>query len=72
MKNNLRGTIMLMGVAVKKAVMPEIYRLARTNPRNLRLVLEGVMAKRDFKNPVSAMALLETDLEYKSFIPPKS
>ena len=54
---------MILGVNVKKENMPEMYRLARANPRNLKLILEGVMAKRGFKNPVSALALLESDLQ---------
>ena len=55
--------IIILGVKVKKANMPEIYRLAKANPRNLKLILEGVMAKRGFTNPGSAMALLESDLQ---------
>ena len=60
MKNERAGSVMLLGVAVKRATMPELYRLAREDPRNLRLVLEGVMAKRGFKNPVSAMMLQQS------------
>lgn len=71
MKSNHRESVMVLGVAVKKLAMPEIYRLARVSPKTLKLVLEGVMAKRGFKNPVNAMDLLESDLEYKNFIPPK-
>ena len=54
---------MILGVNVKKETMPEMYRLARANPRNLKLILECVMAKRGFKNPVSALVLLESDLQ---------
>lgn len=71
MKNNHGESVMVLGVPVKRMGMPELYRLAKANPRNLRLVLEGVMAKRGFADPVSAMALLESDLEYKSFVPPR-
>ena len=63
MKTNHGEEIMILGVNVKKENMPEMYRLARANPRNLKLILEGVMAKRGFKNPVSALALLESDLQ---------
>ena len=63
MKNKHGEKIIILGVKVEKANMPEMYRLAKTNPRNLKLILEGVMAKRGFKNPISAMALLESDLQ---------
>lgn len=63
MKNKHGEELIILGVKVEKSGLPEIYRLARTNPRNLRLVVEGIMAKRGFKKPGSAMALLESDLE---------
>ncbi|HAH32949.1 MAG TPA: hypothetical protein DCL44_11620 [Elusimicrobia bacterium] len=63
MKNKHGKEIIILGVKVEKANMPEMYRLAKANPQNLKLILEGVMAKRGFKNPGSALALLESDLE---------
>lgn len=56
-------TVTVLGVPIQKAKMPEIYRLAKIDSRRLRLVLEGVMAKRGFKDPIAAIAFLERDLE---------
>ena len=62
-------SVMVLGVAVKRTELPEIFRLAKASPRNLRLVLEGIMLKRGLKDPASAMSLLEGDLGSKRDIP---
>ncbi len=56
----------VLGVLIDKAVMPELYRFARTDAGTLALVLRGIMRKRDFIDPLPAMKLLEGDLGYKS------
>lgn len=55
-------SVMVLGVLVKRDSLPEIFRLAKQNPRTIRLVLEGIMLKRGFRNPVTAMKFLEGDL----------
>lgn len=65
------ASVTVLGVSVRRATMPEIFRLARSNPKSLKLVLEGIMAKRGFKKPMRAMSLLEGDLGYKNQAPDK-
>jgi len=67
MKNGT--TQMILGVKIRKAAMPELYRLARTNAGTLAMVLLGIMRKRGYKDPLPAMKLLEGDLGYKSASP---
>lgn len=67
MKN--RATQMILGVAVYRAAMPEVYRLAQADAGMLSLVLRGIMRKRSFTDPLLAMKLLEGDLGYKSASP---
>lgn len=67
MKNRAKQTI--LGVEIRKAAMPELYRLARADAGTLELVLRGIMRKRSIVDPLPAMKLLEEDLGYKNAQP---
>ncbi len=56
----------VLGIAVNKTKMPEIFRLAKADGYTLELVLRGIMRKRGYTKPVQAMKLLEADLGYKN------
>lgn len=51
MKPKKDEMIIFMGKEVKKSVLPNIYRLAKTNPKNLEDTINGMMEKQVFSNP---------------------
>lgn len=60
---------LILGIAVRKASMPELFRLAKSDAGTLALVLRGIMRKRGYARPLQAMKLLEADLGYKNASP---
>jgi hypothetical protein len=64
MKSEKEEIIIFMGKEVKKSVLPNIYRLAKANPKNLEASIKGMMKKQGFPTPGSAMVILESDLGY--------
>jgi len=62
MKADKDEILIFMGKEVKKSVLPNIYRLAKTNPKNLEASIRGMMDKQGFPTPGSAMVILESDL----------
>ena len=63
-KKEKEETIIFMDEEIKKSVMPGIYRMAKNNPDNLERSIRGMMEKQGFSNPGSAMAILDSDLDY--------
>ena len=57
-------TIIFMGEEIEKSVMPGIYRMAKKNPEALEASIRGMMDKQGYSNPGSAMAMLDSDLDY--------
>ncbi len=53
-----------MDIKVKKSVMPGIYRMAKENPESLEDSIRAMMSNQGFSNPGSAMAILDSDLDY--------
>jgi hypothetical protein len=51
-----------MDKVIKKSVMPNIFRLAKENPKGLEDSVRGMMRNQGYSNPGSAMAILESDL----------
>jgi len=64
MKKEKEETIIFMDKEIKKSVMPGIYRMAKNNPEGLEASIRGMMKKQGFSNPGSAMAILDSDLDY--------
>ncbi len=57
-------TLIFMDVKIEKSVMPGIYRMAKENPKALEESVRGMMRNQGFTNPGSAMAILDSDLDY--------
>lgn len=57
-------TLIFMDVKIKKSVMPGIYRMAKNNPDGLEASIRGMMDSQGYSNPGSAMAILDSDLDY--------
>ncbi|MDD5688518.1 MAG: hypothetical protein PHE88_11885 [Elusimicrobia bacterium] len=55
--------VIILGEEIKKEDMPKLYEWGRTNPDTLERNIKGMMEKQGFKNPGSAMAILESDLK---------
>ena len=62
MKPEKDEKIIFMEEEIKKSDMPNIYRLAKNNPKNLEASIRGMMDKQGFPTPGSAMVILESDL----------
>lgn len=56
--------IIVLGTTIRKSGMPEIFRLAVSNKAALEATVKSMMAAQGFTNAGSAMAQLESDLEY--------
>jgi hypothetical protein len=61
-KKEKEETIIFMDKVIKKSVMPNIFRLAKENPKGLEDSVRGMMRNQGYSNPGSAMAILESDL----------
>ena len=63
-KKEKEEIIIFMDIKVKKSVMPGIYRMAKENPESLEDSIRAMMSNQGFSNPGSAMAILDSDLDY--------
>ena len=64
MKDKKEEIIIFMDVTIEKSVMPGIYHMAKNNPDGLEASIRGMMDKQGYSNPGSAMAMLDSDLDY--------